>query len=224
MPKPARPPTTRLIDSAVDTAPRLQPKASTTRGRKTPKAARGMAMPKVTRKRPTTISQRRADGRSRRLLTLEPSGRDRPRSASGGRTGAAGGSSRWNPQEETGHDQPAAGGRAQQAAPHAGHGRDGAPYSISSVIRRWSERATGGTMPAAPMRPRTSSGGIDLTAPHRVELRVRLHVREIRHAVRQIEEGGNRPDVPDVGVREAVAPERLEVGLVDLCRALRHLD
>src|SRR5262252_8436014 len=120
MPNPARPPTTRLIDSAVDTAPRLQPKASTTRGRKTPKAARGMAMPQVTRKRPATISQRRADGRSRRLLTLEPSGRDRPRSASGGRTGAAGGSSRWNPQEETGHDQPAAGGRAQQAAPHAG--------------------------------------------------------------------------------------------------------
>src|SRR5215467_7307016 len=199
MPNPARPPTTRLIDSAVDTAPRLQPKASTTTGRKTPKAARGMAMPQVTRKRPATISQRRADGRSRRLFTLEPSGRGRPRSASGRRTGAAGGSSRW-----------------------ARKGR--APYSISSVIRRWSGRGTGGTMPAAPMRPRTSSGGIDLTAPHRVELRVRLHVREIRHAVRQIEEGGHRPDIPDVGVREAVATERLEVGLIDLCRALRHLD
>src|SRR5215472_15126713 len=95
MPNPARPPTTRLIDSAVDTAPRLQPKASTTTGRKTPKAARGMAMPQVTRKRPATISQRRTDGRSRRLFTLEPSGRGRPRSASGGRTDAAGGSSRW---------------------------------------------------------------------------------------------------------------------------------
>src|SRR5262247_1691935 len=74
MPNPARPPTTRLSDSAVDTAPRLQPKASTTTGRKTPKAARGMAMPQVTRKRPATISQRRADGRSRRLLALGTEG------------------------------------------------------------------------------------------------------------------------------------------------------
>src|SRR5262244_4323971 len=74
MPNPARPPTTRLIDSAVETAPRLQPKASTTTGKKTPKAARGMAMPQVTRKRPATISQRRADGRSKRLLTLGTEG------------------------------------------------------------------------------------------------------------------------------------------------------
>src|SRR5262245_22107103 len=68
MPNPARPPITRLMESAVATAPRLQPNASASTGRNTPKAASGTAMPPVTRKRAATISQRRADGRRSGLL------------------------------------------------------------------------------------------------------------------------------------------------------------
>src|SRR5499426_3827868 len=116
-----------------------------------------MAMPHVTRNKPATISQRRADGRSRRLLTLGTSGASPPRSASGERTGAAGGASRWVPQEQARHDQPAASGRAQQAAPHAGYLRS-KPATISQ--RRADGRSrrllTLGTSGASP--PRSASG------------------------------------------------------------------
>src|SRR5437867_919796 len=69
MPKPARPPSTRLTESAVEMAPRLHPKLSARTGRNTPYAASGVAMPKVIMNRAATISQRRAGGRIRRFLS-----------------------------------------------------------------------------------------------------------------------------------------------------------
>jgi hypothetical protein len=47
-------------------APRVQPKVSARMGRKTPYAARGVEMPRLTAKSAATISQRReAEGRAR---------------------------------------------------------------------------------------------------------------------------------------------------------------
>src|SRR5438046_2542137 len=69
MPKPVRPPSTRLTESAVEMAPRLHPKLSARTGRNTPYAASGVAMPKVIMNRAATISQRRAGGRIRRFLS-----------------------------------------------------------------------------------------------------------------------------------------------------------
>src|SRR2546430_3084745 len=68
IPKPARPPSSRLIESAVEMAPRLHAKLSARTGRNTPYAASGVAMPKVTMNRAATISQRRAGGRTLRVL------------------------------------------------------------------------------------------------------------------------------------------------------------
>src|SRR5262245_66433093 len=65
MPKPATPPTRRLIDSAVAIAPRLQPNVSASTGRNTPYAASGVEIPKVTTNSAATMPQRRADGRTR---------------------------------------------------------------------------------------------------------------------------------------------------------------
>src|SRR5437667_9448213 len=68
IPKPARPPSSRLIESAVEMAPRLHAKLSARTGRNTPYAASGVAMPKVTMNRAATISQRRAGGHTLRVL------------------------------------------------------------------------------------------------------------------------------------------------------------
>src|SRR3989441_11865126 len=54
------PPSTRLIDSTTDTAPRLQPKASESTGRKTPNVDTAVAMHEVTVKSATTTRQRGA--------------------------------------------------------------------------------------------------------------------------------------------------------------------
>src|SRR3989454_3630042 len=81
IPKPARPPSSRLIESAVEMAPRLHAKLSARTGRNTPYAASGVAMPKVTMNRAATISQRRAGGRTLRVLPH----RGGPRSPADGR-------------------------------------------------------------------------------------------------------------------------------------------
>src|SRR5690348_9330128 len=52
-------------------------------------------------------------------------------------------------------------------------------------------------------------------AAHRVELVVGPHRDHVRHPVRQREESGDRADVPDLLVAEAVAAQRREVGVVD---------
>src|SRR5438128_1443605 len=69
IPKPARPPSSRLIESAVEMAPRLHANVSARTGRNTPYAASGVAMPKVTMNRAATISQRRAGERTLRFLS-----------------------------------------------------------------------------------------------------------------------------------------------------------
>src|SRR6185436_9694641 len=62
--KPATPPSSRLIDSAVDSAPRLQPNASASTGRNTPYAASGVEIPYVTTNSARTMSHRRGSGRT----------------------------------------------------------------------------------------------------------------------------------------------------------------
>src|SRR5215831_3483737 len=65
--------------------------------------------------------------------------------------------------------------------------------------------------------------GSSLTPPHRVELAVRTHAGEIRHAVGEVEEGGDGADVPDVGLVEAVAAKLVEIRGLDRRRVGRHL-
>src|SRR5690242_1926477 len=60
-------------------------------------------------------------------------------------------------------------------------------------------------------------------AAHRVELVVGPHRDQVRHPVRKREEGGDRADVPDVLVTEAVAAQRREVGIVDRAAVQRDL-
>src|SRR5256712_12971366 len=68
--KAATPPSTRLIDSATDTAPRLQPKASESTGRKTPNVDTAVAMHEVTVKSATTTRQRGASMPVHRTISV----------------------------------------------------------------------------------------------------------------------------------------------------------
>src|SRR5262245_59273827 len=52
-------------------------------------------------------------------------------------------------------------------------------------------------------------------AAHRVELGIRPHVGQVGHAVGQVEEGGHRADVPDVGVAETVLAQPRQIRGVD---------
>src|SRR2546428_7548474 len=68
--KAATPPSTRLIDSTTDTAPRLQPKASESTGRKTPNVDTAVAMHEVTVKSATTTRQRGASMPVHRTISV----------------------------------------------------------------------------------------------------------------------------------------------------------
>src|SRR2546423_1810908 len=72
MTKGATPPTTRLIDSATDTAPRLQPNASESTGRKTPNVDTAAAMHDVTANSATTTRQRGASMPAHRTIAPWP--------------------------------------------------------------------------------------------------------------------------------------------------------
>ena len=78
-------------------------------------------------------------------------------------------------------------------------------------------RAFKAALGLTPARYRALRGPADglLTPAHGVELGVRAHAGQVRHPVREVEEGGDRADVPDVGVAEAVPAHRLEIGRLD---------
>src|SRR5262245_2403144 len=86
MTRPATPPSSRFTESAVEMAPRLQPKVSAKTGKNTPKAASGVETPNVTVNSAVTINHRRAAGRTLRLLSqlLQGHGPDRRRASSTG--------------------------------------------------------------------------------------------------------------------------------------------
>src|SRR5690606_18335448 len=59
--------------------------------------------------------------------------------------------------------------------------------------------------------------------PHQVEGLVGRRASEMHQAIAHAEEGGDRADVPDRLVVEAVSAQRLEVGVLDLAAAGRQL-